>query len=109
MEVIRIIMELRNKNNIKKVVLLMKFVITYKVLTIPSDSEIENVKFDFTYDAKVSELGDLCSHINEYLQKFFAVGNYEIISMLKAEEESLGLSIEEATELATEVARILNK
>jgi len=65
----------------------MKFTITYKVLTIPHDSGIEDVKFTITYDAKVSELGDLCFHINEYLQKFFAVGNYEIISMLKAEEE----------------------
>ncbi|HEY8892623.1 MAG TPA: hypothetical protein VIM70_20500 [Clostridium sp.] len=65
----------------------MKFLITYKVLTIPHDSGIEDVKFVIIYDAKVSELGDLSSHINEYLQKFFAEGNYEIISMLKADEE----------------------
>ena len=66
----------------------MKFTIVYKVFSIPSDKKIEVDKiFSFTYEAEISQLGDLSSHINEYLQEYFTVGNYEIVSMLKADEE----------------------
>ena len=65
----------------------MKFTIIYKVFSIPSDSGNDNVKFEFTYEAELSELGDLNSHVNEYLQEYFHVGNYEIISIHKIEKE----------------------
>ena len=67
----------------------MKFTIVYKVFSIPSDKEIKEVDktFSFTYEAEISQLGDLCSHVNEYLQQYFAIGNYEVVSMLKADEE----------------------
>ena len=76
----------------------MKFTITYKVLGVPKDMTIVNlegvkvvhlekdVTFSLTYQAEINQLGDLSFYVNEYLQQFFAVGNYEIISMKKAEE-----------------------
>lgn len=65
----------------------MKFTITYKLFSIPSnDEDAEPHTFQFTYEADITQLGDLNSHVNEYLQQFFAVGNYEILSMTKAEE-----------------------
>jgi len=65
----------------------MKFKVRYKVYSIPCDIGNDSRRiFDFTYEADISQLGDLSSHVNEYLQQYFAVGNYEILSMKKAEE-----------------------
>lgn len=66
----------------------MKFTIIYKVNTIPMDNELSGERtFSFTYVAEINELGDLSFHINEYLQKYFAKDNYELISMKRADEE----------------------
>ena len=65
----------------------MNFKITYKLFSIPSnDEDTEPHLFEFTYQAEISQLGDLSSYVNEYLQQFFTVGNYELLSMTKAEE-----------------------
>jgi len=67
----------------------MKFTIIYRVFLIPNDEGIKEGEktFSFTYVAEISELGDLSYHVNEYLQKYFAKDNYELISMKRADEE----------------------
>ena len=62
----------------------MKFKITYKVFTIPSDEDTKIIH-SFTYIASVNQLTDLSYSVNEYLQMFFYVGNYEITCIEKAE------------------------
>ena len=58
----------------------MKFKITYKVFSIPCDAGSDGTRiFSSTYKAESSDLEDLSSQVNEYLQRYFAVGNYELL------------------------------
>ena len=61
----------------------MEFKVIYNVFNIPNDNGMGVRTFSFTYEAELNQLHDLSSHINEYLQEYFTVENYELISFTK--------------------------